>query len=384
MNSYIIRSGWIVAMLVAGVMIALPAQAASFDCAKASTKVEHQICDNPVISKLDEDMAAVFKAALQDEKQAETIRQSQQKWIKERNGCADAECIKHAYEARLSSFAVNTSASGSINTQHDSENPIAAQSGVRKNYELLVGKGTEICEEYEKNLNSFPEDTTRFGRPFNPVFKGFSKPVWNDMSPGEKILFKIDDFVWQRDANPAYYVNKTYWGGTKKEFIQAKKAFKEDSQRVYWNREISKIDIDNDGILENVVAANFRGGGGSLLLVVNDDLTGIDYARTKLVMRHPGRKELGILRTYASGEWKLPSSTGSSENTIVKDSLHAAYYGVFTYKGKTYFDLWWEDPVSETKDGLHSRLNFQDSRLRVFFAEKNHVKEICTYQLITQ
>ncbi len=382
MNKY--KKYLIAVALLGWLGMALSAQAASFDCAKSSTKVEHIICDNPDISKLDEELAQSYKAALQGTTKAAAIKQAQKQWLKERNECVDSECVKHTYETRLSSFAVKSSASDSINTQHDSENPLAAQSGVRKNYELLVGKGTEICEEYEKNLNSFPEDTTRFWRRINPAFKGFSKPVWNDMSPGERILFKIDDFVWQRDANPAYYVNKSYWGGTKKEFIQAKKAFKEDSQRVYWNRQIARIDIDNDGILENVVAANFSGGGGLLLFVVNDDLSDIDYAKTKLVMRHPGRKELGILRTYPPGEWKLPSSIGSSEDTIVEDSLHAAYYGVFTYKGKTYFDLWWEAPISESKDGLHSRLNFQDSRLRVFFAEKKHVKEICTYRLITQ
>jgi uncharacterized protein len=48
------RTKWI----FIGWLVCLTAQAASFDCAKAQSKVEHLICDNPEISKLDEELNA--------------------------------------------------------------------------------------------------------------------------------------------------------------------------------------------------------------------------------------------------------------------------------------------------------------------------------------
>ena len=368
MNSKTVKGMKCFLFLSALLAFTLPAQGASFDCGKAQTKVEHLICDNPEISKLDEELSTAYKTALQDEKQADSVKQAQKLWMKERNGCAVAVCVKSAYQARLSL----------LKSPSPAKLP-AFLPKISNGYELLVGKGVEVCEEYEKNLNSFPPNP--LWRKIDPASKEFRKPVWSSMSIGEEILFKIDDFVWQRDANPAYYVNRTYWRGTTKEYIKAEKAFKEDSGRVYWAREISKVDIDNDGIPENVVAANF-GGGGKILLVVNDDLSEIDYAKTKLLMRHPGREKMGILRPYAAGEWKLPPSIGSQENTLIDDSLHAAYYGVFTYKGKNYFDLWWDAPIIEAKDDHPSGLESQVNRLRVFYAEKNDVKEVCAYRLM--
>ena len=37
--------------------------AASFDCSKARTKTEKAICDDPILSNLDEDMAAAYSKA---------------------------------------------------------------------------------------------------------------------------------------------------------------------------------------------------------------------------------------------------------------------------------------------------------------------------------
>jgi uncharacterized protein YecT (DUF1311 family) len=101
MNGYIKRSVWITTTLLGCLMQASSAQAASFDCAKAQSKVEHLICDNPEISKLDDELSATYKVVLQDEKLAGANRQTQKLWMKERNGCSDATCVKAAYEARL-------------------------------------------------------------------------------------------------------------------------------------------------------------------------------------------------------------------------------------------------------------------------------------------
>lgn len=93
-----------ISWMILGWLLLASAQAASFDCAKAQAKVEHLICDNPEISKLDEELAAGYKAALQERVQAEAARREQKRWVKERNACADAGCVRGVYETRLSAL----------------------------------------------------------------------------------------------------------------------------------------------------------------------------------------------------------------------------------------------------------------------------------------
>lgn len=122
------------------------AHAASFDCAKAATKIEKFICGDAELSKLDEELNAAYKAALQDEKQADTIKQAQKRWMKERNGCSDANCVKAAYETRLS--ALRSSGGGSA--KHDAG----------ESYTLLMSKDDELCNHM---LQLFNEDLKKYG-----------------------------------------------------------------------------------------------------------------------------------------------------------------------------------------------------------------------------
>jgi len=92
------RTTWIV---IGWLVLGFSAQAASFDCTKAGSKVEKLICGDAEISKLDEELNASYKAALQDAKQADSIKQEQKEWMKGRNGCADAGCVQSAYRKRI-------------------------------------------------------------------------------------------------------------------------------------------------------------------------------------------------------------------------------------------------------------------------------------------
>jgi uncharacterized protein YecT (DUF1311 family) len=105
------RTTWIV---LGWLVLGIGAQAASFDCGKAQSKVEHLICDNPEISRLDEELSTAYKTALQDKKQAESLKQAQKQWMKERNGCADADCVKSAYVTRLP--LLRSSHTGKVNS----------------------------------------------------------------------------------------------------------------------------------------------------------------------------------------------------------------------------------------------------------------------------
>jgi uncharacterized protein len=57
-------ASWVgLAALIGLGLAASPSVAASFDCAKAGTPTEKAICKDPVVSKLDEEVAAAFKTA---------------------------------------------------------------------------------------------------------------------------------------------------------------------------------------------------------------------------------------------------------------------------------------------------------------------------------
>ena len=87
------------------------AQAASFDCARAGTKVEHLICDTPQLSKLDDELAEAYQVALTDSNWADATRHAQKAWLKERNACSDVACVNAAYDRRLTSLSTSASAS---------------------------------------------------------------------------------------------------------------------------------------------------------------------------------------------------------------------------------------------------------------------------------
>jgi uncharacterized protein len=76
--------------------------AASFDCSKASNATEKTICDDTILSKLDDDLAIAYNDALKESNRDKT-KKSQRKWLKETWAqCLDDKvCIKKVYENRL-------------------------------------------------------------------------------------------------------------------------------------------------------------------------------------------------------------------------------------------------------------------------------------------
>jgi uncharacterized protein YecT (DUF1311 family) len=64
-------------------LLAAPATAASFDCAKARTKVEKLICKDPQLSRQDEDLAKAYGEALKawDGQIAAYVKMNQRGWV---------------------------------------------------------------------------------------------------------------------------------------------------------------------------------------------------------------------------------------------------------------------------------------------------------------
>lgn len=93
-------------VLLSWLSLAISAQAASFDCGKASTKSEKIICGDDELSKLDETLSNLYRQVIERNIDRQEIVKEQKAWLKdERNVCQDASCMKRAYEARTREVA---------------------------------------------------------------------------------------------------------------------------------------------------------------------------------------------------------------------------------------------------------------------------------------
>lgn len=91
-------------------MLAGNVDAASFDCGKAATEIEKLICGDDELSRLDESLHKAYLQALQRTDMRRQTIESQRQWLKsERNVCQNAECIKRAYEIRISELGLSSS-----------------------------------------------------------------------------------------------------------------------------------------------------------------------------------------------------------------------------------------------------------------------------------
>lgn len=182
-------------------------QAASFDCSKATTRVEKLICGDTALSRLDDKLAAAYKTALQDEAHSESIRRAQKQWLKERNACADAECVKRIQKMRLLNLssppATQDGQAAAFSSPETSTSPPPSEPLYGYCEDVMPswvdcdgqsGKGYTVCETYLKHLNKLSEPPKCEA----PVPPGFTEPEWEEV-----------DFMQHLDW--AYQIAKKQW-----------------------------------------------------------------------------------------------------------------------------------------------------------------------------
>ena len=96
------------ACLLAFALAPLSAEAQSFNCRRASTPDEVEICRNSGLSALDERMAGMYKR-LRGRLLAhgrEALMDDQAAWLQSRHACgSDAGCIEDSYRRRIRELA---------------------------------------------------------------------------------------------------------------------------------------------------------------------------------------------------------------------------------------------------------------------------------------
>ena len=102
------------------ILLAAQADAASFDCAKARSKVEKAICKDAELGKLDEQLSVAYKTALDNHPLPKYVRARQKDWLTNIQGCDAKEfvaCLRKAYVERLEQLIVPKDIQVFANTQ---------------------------------------------------------------------------------------------------------------------------------------------------------------------------------------------------------------------------------------------------------------------------
>jgi uncharacterized protein len=72
----------------------------SFDCARATTAVEHMICADPELRALDLGVARFYASGRRNPRPGRAVRE-QREWLTTRDGCDTKACIRQAMMERL-------------------------------------------------------------------------------------------------------------------------------------------------------------------------------------------------------------------------------------------------------------------------------------------
>ncbi|GEM_PF-3835249 len=340
---------WVSALMVGCISTDMDAHAASFDCAKANTKVEHMVCDNPELSKLDEEMAEAYKVALQDEKHAAFIKQAQRRWLKERDGCTNADCLEMTYRGRINKL-----------------NP-----DIDKHFITVLSKNELLCKSYKKYIEWEVNETQKkdraeyrktvplFGtgsltwynnppqcqRPFGEEFSEFSPVKWHEIKPedypelaGQAYRY-INDWPWQHKVDNWTFKNRsdtakplsTDW------FKEGEKGMIFQHSNGWVRMWLGEADIDNTGYTVTLLKVDYSRCGYEPLLSTGKHRK-VDWQVPVMVVDVTGKKIDTVKSEWILGLTDFIKASGSQFGSMRTLGLQS--FDVFNFSGDSYFDQW--------------------------------------------
>ena len=90
------------AVAALSILSSVPAMTASFDCDRAASEVEHIICGDSGLSRLDEALAEAYRQALSSAAEPDALRSQQADWLRDhRDPCRHRHCLVSAYRQRV-------------------------------------------------------------------------------------------------------------------------------------------------------------------------------------------------------------------------------------------------------------------------------------------
>ncbi len=309
---------------------ALSAQGASFDCGKAKTKVEHLICDNTELENLDDGMAAVYKATLQEHAQPDLVKQAQKHWLKKRNNCKDVGCVKKAYMSRLAALEGVTEKI--LNRRNLNVMRFGNIGKTGYVFKLEVNNNDKVCKHMQDVYNQY------FSRPF----AASTDPV--DYADGGRFALPLLPGV-QRDPRLSIKARRSLQP-ISPEFDMVR--WQEGRYRhIYMDQDrgdqemlVARFDIDNDGAVETIIKNSFMEG---YLPSRNSMLGGED----SLFIFRAGELDIGVpiqLKTFYEGQdgHQRPAQIGGYGYPFPYRSIRP-----FIYEGVSYLSVYSQSWLEE-------------------------------------
>lgn len=208
-----------------------PPMRASFDCAKATGKVEKMICADSVLSKLDEKMASMHRKASDATADPVGFRQEHGRWLKKRNTCAEGGCVAQTYQERLAALR-------------------SLLRGPKPCFRLLERKWPEVksghypvCVDVLKSMNALcAELPFHGGWKVSPSVSSLAVPQWEELDPRNHLhLIQHRYQPYQTEKAP-----EEQWAPIPPDPLQNIN----EGKASLWH---TKVDVDRDGQQEDII-----------------------------------------------------------------------------------------------------------------------------------
>lgn len=218
-------------LLLLALPLATASHAASFDCAKATGKVEKMICADAKLSKLDEKMASMHRKASDATADPVGFRQEHGRWLKKRNTCAEGGCVAQAYQERLAALR-------------------SLLRGPKPCFRLLERKWPEVksghypvCVDVLKSMNALcAELPFHGGWKVSPSVSSLAVPQWEELDPRNHLhLIQHRYQPYQTEKAP-----EEQWAPIPPEPLQNIN----EGKASLWH---TKVDVDRDGQQEDII-----------------------------------------------------------------------------------------------------------------------------------
>ena len=134
-------------------------------------------------------------------------------------------------------------------------------------YELIKGQDLEVCQEYEKYINSFDTDEPMIcERPYNPEFPMIERPDWEEVDVNEHMDWLMEWYEVKQGVDLKTMTKRSTNQKLQEAVVEATKAkiieLKEQAQNGLIRMYLADIDIDNNGSKERILKIHLSPDAG--------------------------------------------------------------------------------------------------------------------------
>lgn len=278
-------------------------QAASFDCTKAVTNTEKNICADEGLSALDSQLATVYKKGMDVAIDKVSFKKEQLAWLKTRNSCKDITCLSQSYQSRIATLGDTSSA-----------NPATGTPKKFIAFTLLEGEGYPLCKEYVDMLNKTKyTEIPSCSRKILPAFKNFQEIKWVEITDKEEMIKIIKERMAVQQALNPNNSKQLYAPENRIKLIA------ENRLKMYFY----KIKISDDGVADTVYRNEVN------------PIYKIKYGHCQTVNKFyidDSKITIESIRPFFYDPYRSFNISGSNELFIYGGNLYVSIYGGLVYR----------------------------------------------------